>query len=404
MTRLPLRFLVIVLALAATGGLGYRAFRIDLSIGATLDATRRAEQAVAATRLTLAGLDATLRSFVAPGQRPRVWAEEADRQLNLVREQLIALESAAPAGGDHPIDGALDRVDQLAASAGRIRSYVEGDQGLLASDIVFNEARGLVAGLDEQVARAGSLERGRQAAALSSLRQEQGLVVGGSIAVWLFAAILLLPAGRATQPASPEATAAHATFGDLGTGAARAPEAPAASNAARGAAAPAAAAPAALVSAAALCTDLARVTDGTEVTRLLERAAEVLDASGVIVWVAGPTGAELFAAGSHGYDERMFARIGAIHRDAANLTAAAFREGALRTSAALDSSGAAIAVPLIGPSGVVGVLSAELRASVDLSPSASALATIVAAQLATLVGSLPSAAGDEAPPAQQANA
>jgi len=398
MTRLPFRLLVIVLALAATGGLGYRAFQIDLSIGATLDATRRADQAVATARLTLASLDATLRSLVAPGQRTRVWAEEADRQLNLAREQLIALESAAPADGDHPIDGALDRVDQLAASAERIRRYVEGDQTLLASDIVFNEARGLVTGLDEQVGRAGSLERGRQAAALSSLRQEQGLLVGGIIAVWLFAAILLRPAGRAAQPASPEASAAHATFGDLGTGAAPAPDAPAGSERAG------ATAPAVLASAAALCTDLARVTDSTEVTRLLERAADVLEASGVIVWVAGPTGAELFAAGSHGYDERMFARIGAIHRDAANLTAAAFREGSLRTSAALGASAAAIAVPLIGPSGVVGVLSAELRESGELTPSASALATIVAAQLATLVGSMPAAASDEAPPAQQANA
>lgn len=402
MTRLPFRLLVIVLALAATGGLGYRAFRVDLSIGATLDATRRAEQAVAATRLTLAGLDTTLRSIVAPGQRTRVWAEEAERQLNKAREQLMALESAAPADGDHPIDGALDRVDQLAASAERIRSYVEGDQSLLASDIVFNEARGLVTGLDEQVGRAGSLERGRQAAALSSLRQEQGLLVGGIIAVWLFTAILLLPAGRATQPASPEAGAAHATFGDLGTGAAHVPEAAAVATAPPVSSAPAA--PAVLASAAALCTDLARVTDSTEVTRLLERAADVLEASGVIVWVAGPTGVELFAVGSHGYDERMFARIGAIHRDAANLTAAAFREGSLRTSAALGSSAAAIAVPLIGPSGVVGVLSAELRESVDLTPSASALATIVAAQLATLVGSMPVAASDEAPPAQQANA
>jgi len=397
MTRLPFRLLVIVLALAATGALGYRTFRVDLGIGASLDAARRSDQAVAAARLSLAGLDASMRSLVAPGQRPRAWAEETERQLDQVREILIGFDTVGTEATAHPLDGALDRVDQLAASAQRVRTYMESDQPLLAGDVVFNEARGILSGLDEQVSRTGSLERGRHAATLSSLRQEQGLLVGGIVAVWLFTSFLLLPVGRQTRAAA-EAPEAHVALGHLDARVPDAPEAaaarqPAAESGRRG-----------LAEAASLCTDLARVTDGAEIARLLERAADVLEASGVIVWVAGPGGVELFPVASHGYDARTVARIGSIRRDAANLTAAAFRESTLRSSAALGSSGAAVAVPLIGPGGGLGVLSAELRDAGDLSPATAALATILSAQLATLVGSMPTAAADEAPPAQQANA
>jgi hypothetical protein len=419
MTRLPFRLFVILLALAATGALGYRAFQTDLGVGATLDGARRSEQAVSSARLALASLDATMRSLVAPGQRARTWSEEAERQLDQVRERLIALEGFSPVSGEHPLDGALDSVDRLAASAVRVRDHMDSGQALLAGDLVFNEARGTIAGLDQQVERTGSLERGRHAAGLSSLRQEQGLLVGGVVAAWLFAAILLLPTGRASKASETTTDASHATFGNLG-GRSEAPwgrpEAPEASGRSSGGTTPEAPVtpgapetsgrvPAeALSSTAALCTDLARVTDSREIAALLERASEVLDASGVIVWVAGPTGMELFPVASHGYDERIFARIGSIRRDAANLTAAAFRGTTMRTSQALGGSAAALAAPLVGPAGIAGVLSAEFRGTADVTPGAAALATILAAQIATLVGSMPGSAADAAPPAQQANA
>lgn len=402
MTRLPLRLLVIVLALGATGALGHRAFLIDLDIGASLDAARRSDQAVSSARLELSGLEATLRALVAPGQRPRAWEAEGGRRLDELRELLIALDDASHA--DHPLAGALDTVDRLAATERRVRDYAAGDQALLASDLVFNEARDIIATLDQQVGRAGSLARGRHAAVLSSLRQEQGLLVGGLVAVWLFASILLLPAGRRRDmpegPADVELAASdHASTGTPDTSV-RVRDTAHETHAAS--AEPVAAQPLAAV--ASLCTDLARVADGNEIAGLLERTSNVMDASGVIVWVAGPTGMELFPVAQHGYEARVFGRIGSIRRDAANLTAAAYREASLRSSAAFGTSAAALAAPLVGPNGPVGVLSAELRNGPDVAPAAAALATILAAQLATLVGSIPGATSDEAPPAHQANA
>ncbi|MFP5380450.1 MAG: hypothetical protein ACLGHP_12035, partial [Vicinamibacteria bacterium] len=214
MSRMPFRLLVILLALGATGALGYYAFRADLAIGSSLDAARRTEQSVASARLALASLDATLRTLVAPGQRTPAVSEEANRQFDRVRELLIALEGPGPEGGAHPLDGALDAVDRLAAVQQRVVEYVSADQLRLAGDLVFNDARNILTGLDQQVERAGTLERGRHAATLAALRQEQGLQVGAIVAAWLFAAIVLLPVGRAHQ-ADATASAAHATLGDL---------------------------------------------------------------------------------------------------------------------------------------------------------------------------------------------
>lgn len=402
MTRLPVRLLVIVLALTATGALGYRVFRADLGIGATLDGARRSDQAVASTRLALAGLDATMRSLVAPGQRPRTWSEDAERQLDVIRESLIALEGAGTSTGEHPLDGALDSVDRLAASAARARSHMDEGQALLASDVVFNDIKDTVASIDQQVGRTGSLERGRHAAALSSLRQEQGLLVGAVVAVWLFTAILLVPSARGSRAVEAPSHVSHATFGDLGVEV-RTPD----TSQADPGTVPAQMAPdpaACFVAAASLCTDLAGVVDSRDLGGLLERTAGVLEASGVIVWVAGGDGEALFPVASHGYDEQTIARIGSIRRDAANLTAAAYRDAALKTSRASGPSAAALASPLIGPGGACGVLSAELRQASEVSSAAAALATILSAQLGTLVGTMPASSTDEAPPAQQANA
>ena len=84
-----------------------------------------------------------------------------------------------------------------------------------------------------------------------------------------------------------------------------------------------------LAEAAAVCVDLARLSDSGEISKLLERAAAVLNASGIVVWMASENRAELFPAAAAGYDDRLFSRIGSIPRDASNLTAAAFRDGAL---------------------------------------------------------------------------
>lgn len=137
---------------------------------------------------------------------------------------------------------------------------------------------------------------------------------------------------------------------------------------------------------ASLCVDLARIVDTRALPSLLDRAATILDASGIILWIADPDGRELNAIFAQGYPQQLVNRLGTIPRDAQNATAAAFRTSLLQTVMADSISSGAIAAPLVTPGGCVGVMSAEVRHDAERQDMKLAAATIVAAQLATLVG------------------
>jgi hypothetical protein len=82
----------------------------------------------------------------------------------------------------------------------------------------------------------------------------------------------------------------------------------------------------------------------------------------------------------------MVTRLGTIARDAQNVTASAFRTGLVQTVLTDAVSNGAIAAPLITPRGPVGVMAAEVRGEGEKQAAKLAAASIVAAQLATLVG------------------
>jgi hypothetical protein len=146
---------------------------------------------------------------------------------------------------------------------------------------------------------------------------------------------------------------------------------------------------------------MSTLADTGALSGALDRAAAALDASGVIVWIASNDRNSLTPVASHGFDQKLVTRIGRIPRDSANLTAAAFRENVPRVSAATPTAPAALAVSLCGPSGPVGVLSAELKPDVPADEARVALATIFAAQLATLANPIPSAPAAPAAPASK---
>ena len=137
--------------------------------------------------------------------------------------------------------------------------------------------------------------------------------------------------------------------------------------------------------AAELCTDFARVQDGGQLPVLLERTARVLNASGVVVWIADRTRRELRPAMSFGYSEPVMARMGGISREAVNATAAAWRSAQMRTVHGDGFTNGALVAPLVTPSGCIGVLSAEMKGGSERDERSQALASIFAAQLATLV-------------------
>ena len=135
-----------------------------------------------------------------------------------------------------------------------------------------------------------------------------------------------------------------------------------------------------------LCTDFARVTDLAGLTALLQSAADMIDASGLVVWLGNTAGADLRPVLAHGYDDQALARMPTVARSANNAAAAAYRTGALQIVLARPGiSSGAIVAPLLSPDGCIGALSAEIKGGGEASDEVQALAAIFAAQLASIV-------------------
>jgi hypothetical protein len=149
---------------------------------------------------------------------------------------------------------------------------------------------------------------------------------------------------------------------------------------------------ASLTDAAKLCTEFARLQESRQLPGLVERLANVIDASGIVVWIADPGGRELRPAISFGYADQVMARMGRIPREATNAAAAAYRSAEMRTVNGDGFTNGALVAPLMTPDGCIGVLSAEMKGGSEKDERSQALASIFAAQLATLVSPPPSAA------------
>lgn len=397
----PVRTVLFVIALLVSAGLGYRAMDDERTLakarqdGATLDLA--AEEALSAL------LDArgSMYAYVAPNQGTTFWGPRVGTLLDTLGKRVVTLDAATAAGGGSLAE-ALDGIDQLTAADKRARQYAERRELLLAGDVLFTEVRDLLNSITEQVVIARSRLRTDADRQVARLRQEQAALAVGGVALWFIVALVLLPGGAKPKAVDPDAWR-HELADTLKKSAPTAEEPDALQrNLVEAAFAREGGPPlpvelpvepslpiTSVQSVAEICADMSALTDIGALSGALERASQVIGAKGLIVWVAANDGSTLSPVATHGFDPRVVARIGSINRDSANLTAEALRENTPKTSAAQGSTSAAIAVPMCGPTGPVGVLSAELQPGHAADSGAVALASIFAAQLATLTAPLP---------------
>lgn len=409
MVRRSLRVLVVLLTIAVTAGVIWRATTNEQVRGRMRLSAQQTDTQAADAIFELIDLRSSLHAYVAPGQGDAFWSSRAQEQITSVKGRLRELDQAATAAG-HPLAAAISSLDGLTAVEARIHASVRDGQPLVAGDMIFTEARDLI----DHAVRDLSETRQAMARATSAreagMANEQSLLAGALIAAWIFALILLAPLpGRVAAPAQPAAPVAAESGGlnlDLraavtavpadrrnrssipspveaaGPSAEAVPVLPNApavpeARAARGVSV------AALESLASLCADLARVEDVSELEPLLERAATLVGARGLVVWLVSGDGRELAPAVAHGYDDAVLARMGSIAVDDHNLTASAFRSEEIGSAPPSKEMPAAVAVPLRSASGPSGVLAAEIAAEANLD-RAVALAAVIAAQLAGL--------------------
>lgn len=403
-----------LLSVAAIGTAAYYYWTTLARINASLQSASAFTQARAAAAQAAYDLRSAQQAYVAAGQNEAFWFERATRSLEALRAALTALERETTS------DSARRSLAEVAAAAEdfesrdrRVRGYVSGGQKLLASDIIFSDGLDLtsriLAGLDA-AARHAAIDTANARAAAS---REQTSAAGAAAVLAMLTLLLLTPTGRprAEQPLAgtpagdgilnlelrPAAPASSkGAVPPVRPGKAPAAAVPSTGKTAAAAAArdgaPLSASPAAprptvrLEELADVCADLARLSDTSAIPAILERTATALDASGLVLWIADGEGGELLPTAAYGYAPSVLSRMRGLRRDSENATASAFRTGLLQTVRGGRTSSGAIAAPLVSSVGTLGVLSLEMRDEGEKRPERLAAATIVASQLATIVG------------------
>jgi hypothetical protein len=270
----------------------------------------------------------------------------------------------------------------------------------MASDVIFTESLGALTSATEHVEAAAENQEALRAAEGDGLRTRQFYAAAGAAGVLLLVVLLLVPvpesdvdvltAMRAlteSAPLRPHAIAMPARprvdlaiHSDDDSSARLIPRATEESRASADTVQPVN-----LSAASRVCADLARVLNAGDVNAVLTKAAEILDARGVIVWVADKPGAALYPMFTHGYPASVLLRLGTIPTDANNATAASWRTGELVAVAGERDLPGALVTPIVNADACVGVLAAELRNGREMREDVRALATIFSAQLATVV-------------------
>ncbi len=400
MRRVWLRASLVIVMLGVAVASGYQVFLTEQHIENERDAERAFTALGWKLAVSLSDLRAAQQAYVAAGQDRGYWVAKTAEQIGAITTSLSSLArlSTAP-GTSSALAEATSAVDDLQRMDALARDHSSAGQDLMASDLIFTDGLELSRSAASHVELARAAERAARDASAEADRRTQGIALASAMGTGVLVALLLLPvarpqerAGASSEPAADvesadtDATPPQLPDGrvlldlDLGSNRLSLADEPDTSLAS--------AEPGGtldLRAAAELCTDLGRVSGTADLPDLLGRAAAVLNASGLIVWVRDGSGEGLRPAIGHGYAAQSLAALGTIACDGDNATAAAFRDVRMHVVAADLSGTGAIVAPLITSTSCVGVLSAELREGWETSDAVQSAAAILAAQLATLV-------------------
>jgi hypothetical protein len=364
--------LIVVLGIAIGFTASYFLENIDTDIEARRASADGLRDQASRLTATIADVRSGQVAYVARGQAEAFWISRVASLMPALQAQSseFAASLTAPAA-QSAFESAGAALDNLRSLDARVKEFVENGSALLAADVIFSDGLESASTAAAQVTAALNEElRSRNAGVLALRAQQRAVLAAAAGALMLLMIGLAVTRTRAVRSAEPEV--AVMPLPDPVRFETPLPRA-------KPAVTPK------LVSTAQLCGELAQLAESRLLPGLLERAARVLDASGIIVWIADPLRQDLRPGASYGYSDPTMARMGTIPRDASNAVAAAFRASQPRTVAADGFTNGAVLIPLLTSDGCVGVLSAEMKGGSEKDESSQALASIFAAQLATLV-------------------
>ena len=339
-------------------------------------AALRFEERLRAVERALADIRTAQHAYVAAGQSADAWIPKVSNLSSEAGKGVDDLRSAAAtADARASLMEASATIVEIGQVDRRVVDYLKTEQDVMAADVVYSEAGQKVSLAANHVDAARALEQQGADVAERESRRRQLYALGAAGALSMVTLLLLgaAPAGAPRVEANDAKPRAAAPVDDELTFRVRT-EAPRHS------------API-MKAASEICTELGRVTDQADLVELLGRAADLMDASGVVIWMGNLSGGDLRPAVAYGYAPQTLAKMPAVPKNANNAAAAAYRTGALQIVLARPgaASGALVA-PLLTPDGCIGALSAEIKGRGETSDATQALVVLFAAQLASVLG------------------
>ena len=390
MKSLVIRLMLLAVCFIASGIAVYFVWTSETHNRQTADNVRAFDQAALNAERAVLDVRAAQHAYVAAGQDAQAWITKAAQSVAVVKAQLDYLRAhAVSSHAQGALDNASSALQDFDQIDRRARDYVRNGQPLLAADAIFADGAESTSAIAASIDAARAAEAAAQSDDRTAIRRAEAVAIAAA-AVVVFVTILLF--AFSTPGASPVEAAEKLADRDV----AMMPmnpadwvnpaDAPATPPRRYPVSDPIATSNVNFEAVASICADLARVMDTHALPPLLGRAAELLDSPGIVLWIADPDGRELSPIVTHGYSQSMVLRLGTILRDAENATAAALRTSLLQTVDTDSVSNGAIAAPLVTPGGCVGIMAAEVRDHGEKDRAKLAAASIIAAQLATLVG------------------
>ncbi len=385
MKSLAVRAVLLAAFVVAGSMAAYFVWTSESQLRRSVDDVRAFDRAALEAERGVLEMRSAQQGYVAAGQGAQTWMTKVAASLDAVKERFEFLRGhAASAGAQSAIDNASSALQDFEQIDRRARDYVRNGQPLLASDLIFADGFESTSAIAASIDDARKSETSRYDSEHASTRRAE-LVAIAAASVVALVTILMFFGGTSSATAEPDVNRAPVSL-MLNDDSPRPDRGNVAASPERTGTMRKPASAIDLDSVAAICSDLAKVMDTRALPPLLERAATVLDAPGIVLWIADPDGRELSPIVTHGYPPQMVLRLGTILRDAENATAAALRTSLLQTVETDSVSNGAIAAPLVTPAGCVGIMAAEVRSHGEKDPAKLATASIIAAQLATLVG------------------
>jgi len=397
--------------LVAVGAAAFFLFQTEQQIARLKSMLRAFDVRAREATTGLTDLRVAQQAYVAEGQGLDFWMPKVASLHQSITGTLAALRQSPLSGGaSTALDDAVATVAEFGVIDRRTRDYITSDEKLMAADVIFTESGEAAANAARQIETARLAEHQAADLAEAELRKKEAFAAGAAASFAVLVVLVLIPRPR-VELEEPVTTGLSISPTRAPTSAAaRVPATAAPAKAPKAApAAPRAQAPEtnvatrhaiALKAAASLATDFGRVRDADEMTRLLGRAATLMDASGVVIWLGTTSGTELAPMLAHGYGAQALSRMPRVPRSADNAAAAAYRTGQMQIVLSRPGGNAgALVAPILAADGCIGALSAEIQGGGEASESVQALSTIVAAHLATvLAASRPAAESEVAEP------